>query len=115
MNRYGTVSKTALLAICLAGGIGLALQPAPAAARVFFGVGVGVPWYGYGYGYPGPYYYAPPPVVYAPPVYVTPPPVEPTYAAPQAQNWYYCDNPQGYYPYVNSCTSGWRQVPAKPQ
>jgi len=30
------------------------------------------------------------------------------------QSWYYCDNPKGYYPYVSSCSSGWRQVPARP-
>lgn len=27
--------------------------------------------------------------------------------------WYYCDNPTGYYPYVQSC-SAWRAVPASP-
>lgn len=111
MNRCGTVRKAGLLSLCLAGAAGLAFLPISAQARVYVGVGIGAPWYGY----PGPYYYAPPPVVYAPPVYVAPPPVEPTNVAPQAQTWYYCDNPQGYYPYVNACSSGWRQVPAKPQ
>jgi hypothetical protein len=25
--------------------------------------------------------------------------------------WYYCQNPQGYYPYVKQCPSGWTKVP----
>ena len=29
--------------------------------------------------------------------------------------WYYCSNPQGYYPYVKSCDAKWRTVPAQPQ
>lgn len=106
--------KSALVLGALALG-GLALTPSPASARVFVHVGVG-PWWG------GPYYYYPPPVVYAPPpYYYAPPPVvyapppAPTPLAPQAQTWYYCDNPKGYYPYVSNCASGWRQVPARPQ
>jgi len=79
------------------------------------GVGWG-PWVGFwgwpdypypyypDYGYP--YYY--PPVA---PVTVVPP--APAVAAPQA-SWYYCDNPKGYYPYVRSCSMGWRQVPTIP-
>jgi hypothetical protein len=90
----------------------LALTAGPgipqAEARGFVAIGIGVPLF-----YPDPYYYYPPPVVYAPPpVYYTPP--APTYVAPQAQTWYYCDNPQGYYPYVSVCAAGWRQVPASP-
>ncbi len=71
-------------------------------------------------------YYAPPPVVYAPPpvyyaagqpapVYAPPRRAAPAPVAPQAQTWYYCDNPKGYYPYVSACNAGWRQVPAQPQ
>jgi hypothetical protein len=52
-----------------------------------------------------------PPNNYAPPgIYSSPPMQQP---APSPV-WYYCDNPQGYYPYVQSCYSGWRQVPAIP-
>ncbi|HXR86763.1 MAG TPA: hypothetical protein VN728_07330 [Stellaceae bacterium] len=85
----------------------------PVAARVVVGFGFGVPVV------PAPWYYAPPPVVYAPPpVVYAPPPVavapQPAYVSQPDQNWYYCDNPRGYYPYVASCTSGWRQVPAQP-
>jgi hypothetical protein len=30
----------------------------------------------------------------------------------QVQNWYFCENPRGYSPYVSSCPSGWQTVPA---
>jgi hypothetical protein len=105
--------KSALAAVALALGGSLALAPAPAAARVFVHVFAGPAFF-------TPFYFAPPPVVYyPPPVYYAPPPVvyappPPTPVAPQAQTWYYCDNPQGYYPYVSNCSSGWRQVPARP-
>ena len=109
--------KFALVAAVALGG-GLALAPAPASAHVVVRVGVG-PWW-------GPYYYAPPPVVYypPPPVYYGPPPAAyappppsapPAPVEPQSQSWYYCDHPQGYYPYVTDCSSGWHQVPAHPQ
>jgi len=29
------------------------------------------------------------------------------------QYWYYCDNPRGYYPYLQDCEN-WREVPADP-
>ncbi len=96
-------------------------------------------WYGYGgygrryYGYrrPGvvivpsvvfpvgpfwPAYAYPPVVVESPPlVYVQP--SAPVYAQPPPPQpyWYYCDNPQGYYPYVPECPGGWRQVVPTPQ
>jgi len=28
----------------------------------------------------------------------------------QSDYWYYCQNPQGYYPYVQSCPGGWMKV-----
>ena len=35
------------------------------------------------------------------------------YAGPYtAQNWYYCSNPAGYYPYVTQCYGPWQVVPA---
>jgi hypothetical protein len=56
------------------------------------------PWYPYGY-------YSPPPVVIQqqPPVYLPREQEEPHY-------WYYCQDPQGYYPYVKSCPGGWMKV-----
>lgn len=29
-------------------------------------------------------------------------------------SWYHCAKPEGYYPYVKDCRSGWEQVPAQP-
>ena len=71
------------------------------------------------YYYPPPYYAPPPPPVYAyPPPYYYPPtvvvrPAPPLPAgAPPPQFWYWCDEPQGYYPNVPSCNRTWREVPA---
>ena len=57
-----------------------------------------VPWHPYGY-------YAPPPVIIQrqPPVYAQPEQQEENY-------WYYCPDPQGYYPYIRNCESGWMKV-----
>jgi hypothetical protein len=72
--------------------------------RFYWGgpVVVGPPWYPFGY-------YASPPVIVRqqPPVYVEPQPRPDPY-------WYYCENPQGYYPYVKSCPGGWMQVVPQP-
>ena len=108
---------SALILGGLALAAGLAAVPQKADARVFVGVGIGVPFYGYGYGYGyGPYYY-PPAVVYAPPpvVYAAPPapaPAQSYISQPQPYS-YYCDNPQGYYPSVPSCSTPWREVPRR--
>jgi hypothetical protein len=63
--------------------------------------------------YPYPDYYRP----YTPSTVViereAPPP--PVTGAPPAQYWYYCKNPEGYYPYVSECRGEWRQVPVTPQ
>jgi len=65
--------------------------------------------------------YVPPPVVYAPPPvvvqpgYVAPPaPAAVMPAQPNPANWYYCSNPQGYYPYIRQCSGQWMTVPANP-
>jgi hypothetical protein len=34
------------------------------------------------------------------------------YSQPASQNWYYCSDPAGYYPYVAQCNTGWQAVPA---
>lgn len=108
------VSSNALKAIAALGCLAAAsvAAPSPAEARVFVGVDVGVPFF-----YP--------PVVVAPPVaypyaypYAYPPPAPAAYApapAAAAPTWYYCDNPAGYYPNVQSCSVQWRPVqpPAK--
>lgn len=62
------------------------------------------PGYPYGWGYPYPYYAGPPVVIQQqPPVYLQ-------REQPESNYWYYCQNPQGYYPYVNSCPGGWMKV-----
>jgi hypothetical protein len=65
-------------------------------------------WGSYPYAYSYAYPYAYPPVVVqpSPQVSVQPPP---------PQYWYYCDNPQGYYPYVQQCAGGWRPVSPTPR
>jgi len=70
----------------------------------FFGPRLGVSIWPYWDPYWAPY--AAPPVVVAPPPRV--------YVQPAPPLWYYCDNPQGYYPYVQQCPSGWRPVTPTP-
>ncbi|MDD5274886.1 MAG: hypothetical protein PHR16_02260 [Methylovulum sp.] len=87
-----------------------------------FGFYFGAPFYRYPYPYYRPYfrpYYRPYyPYPYYPPAIVTVPIRPPVYIqqpAPAIQNypsgyWYYCNNPEGYYPYIKECLSGWQQV-----
>ena len=66
--------------------------------RYFWRGSIVIPWYPYGYP-------ASPPVVIQkePQVYVQPKQGEENY-------WYYCPDPQGYYPYIRECASGWMKV-----
>jgi hypothetical protein len=92
------------------------------------GVSIGVPWispwyYPPSYYYPpAPYYYPPSPYYYppqvvsgpsSPPVYIERGNSEPAPSQPSS-SWYYCDNPQGYYPYVKQCPAGWQMVAPQP-
>ena len=67
-----------------------------------------------GWGFPVYPYYATPEVIIQqqPQVYV-----EPQQTQPEEEGyWYYCPNPQGYYPYVKKCPTGWMKVvPSPPQ
>jgi hypothetical protein len=55
----------------------------------------------------------PPVVVSAPPAVVAQ--SVPVWApAPVASYWYYCQSPQGYYPYIPHCPGGWLQVVPQP-
>lgn len=58
------------------------------------------PWPTYRYEY-----YSPPPVIIReqPSFYGQPQEQEPYY-------WFYCQDPQGYYPYVRTCPGGWLKV-----
>ena len=76
---------------------------------------VGGVWYPYDQPtYPFPAYAPAAPVMEAPPPVVAAPAMPAGPPSAQAQTWYYCENPKGYYPYVQSCPSQWRQVPAAP-
>jgi hypothetical protein len=65
-----------------------------------------------------PAYAAPYPPAYAPPYQPPYPqaaaPLPPSGPPQAAASWDYCDNPEGYYPYVQNCTVQWRPVPATP-
>ena len=83
-------------------------------------IGVGSYWWPYGYPYVGSYWwpYSYPsgyPYTYSPQISVQP--AQPLSLQPPASPpvWYYCDNPAGYYPYVQQCPGGWRTVPPSPQ
>ena len=116
-----------LLAMFLAGASGVAMADhGHGGGHGHVGVGIvidpfwfGGPWYPRPYYYPpyypSPYYYPPAvmPAPAAPPVYVERSDVAPP--APQASaSWYYCANPQGYYPYVKECPGGWQAVAPQP-
>ena len=128
-----------ILALALAGlSIGLASFDTSAhgrsRGRVGVGVHIGVPgpifwgprhfyggpryyWGGPSYYYPPAYYYGQPAIVEEPPVYIERGTSDPAPAAAQpgaAPEWYFCAEPEGYYPYVNQCPGGWRKVPAQP-
>lgn len=67
-------------------------------------------FYPYYYPYPAyPYYYAPPTVVtpQEPQEYISP---ETRSDGEEAGYWYFCRKPEGYYPYVERCPSGWMKV-----
>ena len=91
--------------------------------------------YGYPY-YPYPYAYGPPQVIVTQPpqpqVYIeqgsgvtstpevaAPPPTQAAPTASATNNnsqgyWYYCEQSDGYYPYVKECPAGWKQVTPTP-
>lgn len=104
--------------------LGVSAAAMVCASGVAHAAHVGVYIGGGGYYYPwGPYYYPYPPAVAVP----VPVPAQPQEyveqgqpdAAPaqapgqQSGTWYYCDDSKTYYPYVKSCSSGWRPVPAQ--
>jgi hypothetical protein len=77
-----------------------------------WGYGAG---YGYGYGYGYPAY----PRVIVPPVIMSPAPPtvyieRPAEAEPpSAGYWYWCADPEGWYPEVPACVAGWQPVPPR--
>lgn len=78
--------------------------------------GYGMGGFGYPFYYP-PSYYFPPTVIVptTPPVYIQQQQAQPSQPVqPQTNYWYYCQNPDGYYPYVKNCPGGWLQVAPQP-
>jgi hypothetical protein len=48
-------------------------------------------------------------------VYVEPTPQQAVPSQPmETSYWYYCQKPQGYYPYVQECPTGWMKVVPSP-
>ena len=35
------------------------------------------------------------------------------YVEPEQSYWYFCQDPEGYYPYVKQCPKGWQKVVPK--
>lgn len=101
---------------------------------VSLGFAIGSPfWYGYGAPYYWPYYrpyYYPYPAAYYPypaavvaPAYAAGPaayveqqsqPGAAAPASPASGYWYYCNESQAYYPYVNQCAGPWERVAPQP-
>jgi hypothetical protein len=99
----------ALMAVTLACGTAWA-DRGHGRGGVSLGINLGVPlgpWY-----YP-PHYYPYPPLVAVqppPPVYIERGAEASAPPTPSSNYWYYCPDPQGYYPYVKECQSGWMTV-----
>jgi hypothetical protein len=91
---------------------------APYYGGIALGLGLGYGLGYYGNNYYGGYYgggYPSTTIITAPAT----PPVYIQQAAPVVQQnpagyWYYCNNPQGYYPYVKQCNNSWQQVEPTP-
>jgi hypothetical protein len=87
------------------------------AFRFYVGPGFGWPYYSPYYApYYSPYYGYPPAVTIAPQaptVYIQRGDMQ-SAPQPQANYWHYCQNPEGYYPYVKECPGGWQQVAPQP-
>jgi len=92
-------------------------------SRVFVGVGFGAPWWGWWpgyyplyypyYGYYGYYPYADYyPYDYAEPSYIQQdtPAYNPPRGGQRSEYSYYCPDPAGYYPQVQTCATGWLRV-----
>ncbi|MCM0083783.1 hypothetical protein L4X63_19530 [Geomonas sp. Red32] len=81
----------------------------PSEAHIRGGVYFGPMW--------GPWWWGPPVVVQQEPVIIREEP--PIYIQQQPQPepqqyWYYCSDPNGYYPYVKKCPKGWMRVAPTP-
>lgn len=112
--------KRATLALLCVLALGAGTASSAWARHFHHGVHIGVyigPSFGWGWYYPPPVYYYPYPLVVmapaAPPVYIEQAPAA-AQPEPQANYWYYCSNPDGYYPYIKQCPGGWKRVAPLP-
>ena len=79
----------------------------------YWGATIGVwPYPGWPYAYYGGWPYVG--WSYHPPEVTEVPPADSQPAQQQPYYWYYCQDPEGYYPYVKSCPGGWIEVEPKP-
>jgi hypothetical protein len=118
--------KASLILILVAGSVGSGVASADRGRfhhghRSHFGVFIGAPWPWYHpppWNYPPAYYYDD----YYPRTVIVPSSPsqyierseEDSGSAPASGYWYYCRNPDGYYPYVKECPGGWQKVPPQP-
>jgi hypothetical protein len=108
------MKKAACIALAMV--VLLLAHSLPGEAHVRGGIWIGPVWgpgwwgYPYSYSYPYPYYSAPPVVIRQEPEYVQQAPQP----QPAQQYWYFCPDPQGYYPYVKKCPKGWLKVVPTP-
>ena len=90
----------------------------PALARgghAHFGVFIRPGWYPPAYYYPPPYYPAYyPPVIAAPLTYVEQGAAQSSTPALASGYWYFCNESDAYYPYVEDCPRGWQRVSPQP-
>lgn len=103
--------KRSICIIVLAILVFISISPLPLYAhwsRTYYG---GTMWVGSRWGAPDYGYYPTPPVIirHEAPVYVQPP-----VQYEEQYYWYYCQKPQGYYPYVKRCPGGWLKVVPSP-
>lgn len=116
MRNFGRAAKCVMVLACLLAGNAWADRGHwHARPSIHWGIHLGGPWvYPPFYPYPAYPYPAYVPRVYAPP---EPPPVYiEQQAAPvmEAGYWYYCNEAQAYYPYVQQCPGPWQKVAPQP-
>jgi hypothetical protein len=84
----------------------------PYRSNVYFSGGIWVDplwgpwWWGPAWPYYYPYYSTPPVVIQQSPTEY----IQRDQEAEGADYWYYCRNPEGYYPYIQRCPNGWMKV-----
>ena len=80
------------------------------------GLGLGLGLWELSHPYYSGYYYPPPVVIQqqSPDVYIQSAPQFAPAPSPEPAYWYYCPDPQGYYPYVKQCLKGWMKVVPTP-